>query len=79
MNETKIDTPLLTGKVKFFDNTKGFGFITVTGNGEQADVFLHISEVDEACDDPVAGDTVTFVIGQSRGRPAAKQIKIVGA
>jgi cold shock CspA family protein len=77
LDRAKTDTALLTGRVKFFDNLKGFGFATLIGTGEQADVFLHVSELDVDYDDPQEGDIVTFVIGKLRGRRAAKRIKIV--
>lgn len=34
-----------TGKVKFFNETKGFGFIKVDGNDQ--DVFVHVSGLKE--------------------------------
>jgi len=37
---------MATGTVKFFDETKGYGFITNEGGG--ADAFVHISAVQAA-------------------------------
>ena len=41
-----MNTPTTTGTVKFFNTTKGFGFIE-QGNGKP-DVFVHISAVERA-------------------------------
>jgi CspA family cold shock protein len=38
--------PMPTGTVKFFDNSKGYGFITNEGGGN--DAFVHISAVEAA-------------------------------
>lgn len=49
------------GKVKFFNDAKGFGFITVEGTGEE--VFVHVSGLkDEIRQD----DNVTFNLEQGR-------------
>ncbi len=37
---------MLTGKVKFFNETKGFGFITCDNDGKE--IFFHISAVKDA-------------------------------
>ncbi len=44
-----------TGTVKFFNETKGFGFIVNTATGEE--LFVHISGL---VDKVREGDTVTF-------------------
>ena len=49
------------GKVKFFNNTKGFGFINDTESGK--DVFVHSSGLK---DDIRDGDDVTFDVEQGK-------------
>ncbi|NYZ69511.1 cold-shock protein [Endozoicomonas sp. SM1973] len=61
-----------TGKVKFFDATKGFGFITPS---EGKDLFFHVSEIQGH--EPQDGDKVEFEIGQSKKGPCAVNVRVV--
>ena len=66
-----------TGKIKWFNPTKGYGFIE-TSDGGDADVFLHISALQEAGIDTITeGEEVTFEIGDNRGRNTAINVKKV--
>ena len=61
---------MATGTVKFFDTTRGFGFIQPAEGGK--DVFVHATAV-EAAGMPTLqeGDKVNFEIDMQRGKPAA--------
>ena len=61
-----------TGTVKFFNATKGFGFITLE---DGKDIFFHVSEVQGQ--EPRDGDKVEFEIGEGRKGPCAVQVKVV--
>ena len=62
-----------TGTVKFFNTTKGFGFITPE---DGKDIFFHISEVQGS--EPRDGDKVEFEVGEGRKGPCAVRVKVVG-
>lgn len=65
-----------TGTVKFFNSTKGFGFIE-QGNG-QPDVFVHISAVERAgMHSLVEGQKVSFdlVKDNRNGKTAAENLQ----
>jgi CspA family cold shock protein len=66
-----------TGSVKWFNATKGFGFIQPDGGG--ADVFVHITAVQRAGLDTLSdGQKVTFELETRRdGRTAASDIKLL--
>jgi len=67
---------MATGTVKFFNSTKGFGFIEL-GNG-QPDVFVHISAVERAgLGTIVEGQKLTFDVVQDRrnGKNAAENLQ----
>ncbi|MDX1903504.1 MAG: cold shock domain-containing protein [Thermonemataceae bacterium] len=60
------------GKVKFFNETKGFGFIKAESS--QQDVFVHVSGlVDEIQQD----DEVSFEIEQGKKGLIAVNVKLV--
>ena len=66
-----------TGKIKWFNPTKGYGFIETSDGGDD-DVFLHISALQEAGIDTITeGEEVTFEIGDNRGRNTAINVKKV--
>jgi CspA family cold shock protein len=58
----------INGTVKFFNNTKGFGFITPEDGSK--DVFVHISALERAGLPPLnEGDQVSFEVeDDTRGR-----------
>jgi len=68
-----------TGTVKFFNTTKGFGFIAPDNGG--ADVFVHISAVERAgMTNLVEGQKINFEIEQDRrtGKSAAGSLSKAG-
>jgi CspA family cold shock protein len=67
---------MATGTVKFFNTTKGFGFIE-QGNG-QPDVFVHISAVERAgMRTLVEGQKVSFDIvkDERKGKSSAENLR----
>ncbi len=64
------------GKVKWFNPSKGFGFIQ-PDNGS-ADVFVHISAVEQAGLRGLnEGQAISFDIVTERGKNAAANLKVV--
>tara|TARA_B100000405_G_C16331879_1_gene280653 strand:+ start:243 stop:449 length:207 start_codon:yes stop_codon:yes gene_type:complete len=65
-----------TGKVKWFNKTKGFGFIAPDEGGK--DVFVHISALERSGIDNLADDqNVSFEMSSGRdGRESADNIEI---
>lgn len=62
------------GTVKFFDTTKGFGFIRPE-SGEK-DVFVHVSALRAAGMDTLSeGQRVSFEVVTERGRMAASNLR----
>ena len=66
---------MMKGTVKWFNGTKGFGFIKPEAGGE--DVFVHISALQAAGLQSLADNqAVTFDIEESRGRKSAVNLKL---
>ena len=66
---------MITGKVKFFDMTKGFGFIAP--NDGSNDVFVHISALQRSgIDKLVDNQVVNFEITEERGKQAATNLSL---
>lgn len=65
-----------TGKVKWFSAAKGFGFITPDDG--TADVFLHLSKVEEANLPTLeSGTALQYSIGSRNGKVFAEGLSIL--
>ncbi len=63
---------MASGTVKFFNGTKGFGFITPDDGGK--DLFVHVSGLTDEIRD---GDKVTFDVENSPKGLNAVKVKVV--
>jgi len=62
-----------TGTVKWFNSSKGFGFISPDGGGD--DLFVHHSEIKTSGYASLdEGQKVTFEIGEGRKGPCAANV-----
>jgi CspA family cold shock protein len=71
MQLTKQGNIMSTGTVKFFNDSKGFGFITPDDGGK--DLFVHTTAIENGSlsDD----DKVEFEIGDGQKGPCAVQVR----
>jgi len=67
---------MINGTVKFFNSTKGFGFISPDGGGK--DAFVHTSALERAGISSLAdGQKVTFDLEKGRdGRESAVNVQL---
>jgi CspA family cold shock protein len=67
---------MATGTVKWFNPTKGYGFIQPTGGGGK-DVFVPISAVEQAGLNSLnEGQTVEYELESNRGKESAVKLKV---
>lgn len=67
-----MENEKLTGTVKFFNETKGFGFIKHDGDGQET--FVHVSGLKE----PVKqNDRVEFELQQGRNGMNACNVRVI--
>jgi CspA family cold shock protein len=65
---------MATGTVKFFNSTRGFGFITPDDGSK--DIFVHVSAVEQSeIDYLVEGQKVSFDIEQESRGPKAVNLR----
>ena len=62
---------MANGKVKFFNEAKGFGFITEDGSNQE--FFVHVTGLQDQIRE---GDAVTFDVEQGKKGPNAVRVKL---
>lgn len=70
----------VVGKVKWFNDARGFGFITISDNhGTEQDVFVHYSEIQKDGFKTLAQDAKVSlkVEPDSTGKPCARDVEVI--
>ena len=75
---TNTEQSRLTGRVKWFNNQAGYGFLTATVDGSEQDIFVHHSALTTGADQfryLVEGEYVSFVTTTSdEGKTTATDV-----
>jgi CspA family cold shock protein len=67
---------MATGRVKFFDAEKGFGFITP--DDKSAELFVHKSRVPAEIAASITADArVSYEVGEAKGKRFATQLALI--
>ena len=70
-----MDNATQTGTVKWFDDGKGYGFITPDAGGP--DAFVHISAVERAGLSTLnENQTIEYELVENRGKSSAENLKV---
>jgi len=67
-----MNSPKITGTVKFFNNDKGFGFIRMGAE----DIFVHATKIIDGSK-LSDNDEVRFTVGEGRRGPEAQEVELV--
>lgn len=65
---------MTTGTVKWFNDSKGFGFIAPSNGGK--DLFVHVSSINGGNGTLLEGQSVSFVVEDTPKGPQAVQVTV---